>query len=262
MLESVTIERPDAQSVERQVVHLERSAELCIIDSREMLELANDELGAIKTFLRNIEAEQKKILAPLAEAEERVRALFRSPIQRAKAAETALKGRMAAYLDQEERKRIAAEREAEQKRREEYERAVREAAAREDAVRKEAEAKITAAREAEAAGNMVEANALFAQAESAVLEAQVQTEELATMPAVPVAAPIKITGLSSRRPWKGRVVNLHKLVTFIAAHPAWLHLVEIPRAKLDAQAKVSEGRLGDVLPGTEGYQETQLARRT
>jgi len=247
----IRIATPD-QNMLLAVSEKHRAAVECIvIDSDIMLAEMSDEVGRADRFKKVLQEQQKSILAPLKEAEERVREMFRRPLELVEDVSKAGRKAIGVWLDEQQAKRQAEQRRLEDLARQERQRLAAEAAEIEKQVWEKASAARAAsdeamAREIEEAG-------------------QAQAAEIAAIAAVTVApiveAAPKVAGLSARRPWKGRVIDMQKLVEFIAANPVWLDLLEVNQAKLHAQAKALELRLGAVLPGTEPYQETIIARR-
>lgn len=136
----VTLLPPSGDVLLREARQMQSTATAIVIDSNDMLEIANSELGDVKARIKALEAKQKEILEPLATVEKNVRALFREPLRLLGETEETLKLGITNWM-RKEQARIAEE----NRRAEEEARRAREAAARE-AARIEAEAKERAAK--------------------------------------------------------------------------------------------------------------------
>lgn len=87
-------------------------AESYVVNSPEMAEAANADLGEIKALHKTVESMRKEMKQPHMDAAKAVDDAFRKPIEFLKRAEEVQKGAIQKYLDAIERARIEAEREA------------------------------------------------------------------------------------------------------------------------------------------------------
>ena len=265
MAEALTLETPDGAVLLRTASSVMAVVEAIEITDDETLVVANDELGAVKRKIKDLEERQKQILSPLAEVEKRIRDLFRQPLLVLREADGKVKLRIGNYMDEQERRRREAQRQAEEAARRERERLEQEAAR----VRAEAEAQARKlAEEAQAAaqaGDAAKAAELAVQAQQTADQGVIESAQAAVAAAVVsapvVAATTKVAGTTIRRIWKGRCVDKPRLVAFIAANPGYLSLLDVNDSQVNALAKAMEDRLGTAVPGLEAYQETQVANR-
>ncbi len=192
-------------------------AEAYVITDTESAQLAANELTNINKAIDKITALRKGFIQPAQQIMENAKALFNPAIQGYEASAALLKERLAGWQESE-RKRIAlenAQREEEARRvRQEAERkaAEEEARAKQKAEeeRRKAEAAEKQRQEAEAAGDTRAAAAAAAQvaganerAQQALENGQAKASEAhlkaaTAVAAAPVAAPVKIAGVSSR----------------------------------------------------------------
>lgn len=184
---------------EKQADNMLSIATSCIIDSPEMAEIAAEELGSVVAAIKTLEAERTELKRPVLEAGRKIDDLFARLKERYLRAEAALKPALLAWQDSE-RKRVAAER-----------RAAEEAAAKvaEEARQAAAALAAAAAQAAKAAEEDCNMEALEA-AENLVVQAQiaeVEADSIAFMGAVPVEAPQKLAGISTRKDWDFEIIN-------------------------------------------------------
>lgn len=78
--------------------------------------------------------------------------------------------------------------------------------------------------------------------------------------APPVIQKTKLAGFSTRKVWKGRILDPKALVAHIAANPQFLNLIEIKQGELNRIANSFAGALQ--LPGVEMYQDDVATART
>lgn len=261
----ITLLPPSGDVLLREARSMQSTAAAIVIDSNDMLEIANGELGDVKTRITALEAKQKEILEPLATVEKNVRALFREPLRLLNETESTLKLGISNWM-RKEQARIAEEK----RKAEEEARRTREAAARESA-RIEAEAKERAAKlEAEAkaaaaAGDVGRAAALEVKAQQAEETGYQRAADVSAQGQMVVAAPVaaapKAAGVSLRTTWKGRVKDKAKALAFIADKPQFHHLVEFDVSAITALAKAMKTGLETAVPGLEAYEEFSVSKR-
>jgi hypothetical protein len=201
----------DAQfsSALRSVAIAEHYAE---IDCVELYELASSDYREVAAIWDKLEERRTSITKPINEALRNTNALFKPVMDRVEAAKKAIGARMQDWTARE-RRRIAAETLA------------REALAREERERLAAAAKV-----ASDAGRDEEAFALR------------QTVELVAAPPIRVEVP-KTEGLVSRQNWSAEVLDLVKLVRFVAARPEFIGLLQANQTALNQTARTHKGAL-------------------
>jgi len=201
------------------------------ITNHDDYRVAAAQLVMIKGRFNKVEASRVKLKAPALETCRQIDAFFREPLKFLRAAETAIKGEMSRFSDEQDR--IARE---EQRKREEAE---RQRQAEIDRKRREdEEAAMALAEEAEAKGDHEAAAEII--------------EEVSNPPPpepAPAPAPIrqapKADGIQMRDNWKAEVTNLEALVRAVATGQA-------PIATLQANDKVL-GQTARALKGTVEY---------
>jgi len=106
--------------------------------------------------------------------------------------------------------------------------------------REEEERQLAAALEAEAQGDVAQAEAIL--------------EEPVSVPAVQVKPEVaQVEGISERQNWKARVVDLPALQRFVGENPQWSHLTEAVMPQLNALARAQRDNLR--IPGVEAYND-------
>lgn len=220
----VEYERPDLPVVGSAVL----AAKAIVVDSQDMYEFANDQLGIVKVRFKAIEAQRKAIVDPINKAKDAVQALFKPVLDDLTAAEGVYKGAMLTF--QQEQRRIQQE----------------EQARLDEINRKERERLEKQAAKAAEKGHTEKAEVLAATA--AVMTAPIATSTY-----------VEPKGLSTRKVWKARVTDKAALIKAALENPAFLNLIEIDEPALDRLAKAMEGRVP--LAGVECFQEETLARR-
>ena len=135
-------------------------------------------------------------------------------------AETNIKRELVAYDDTQERLRQAEQRrlEIEQRQRDEAQR-LEEAAALE--------------LEADRTGD----EQLRAEAQ------QLMAEPVDSAPVQLASFTPKVSGLSYRENWSGRVTDIQKLIQFVAEHPEHTHLLDVNQTALNAMARAQKGNM-------------------
>lgn len=211
------------------------TAQAVRITSPEEAQAAVDQTRQIKECAKAIEEARKEKTKPLDDEKKAWMDIFRPAVDVLDKAEVLLKNAINTW-NAAERKR-AQEAEAERRK---QEKAEQNRLAKEQA---DAEALLAKADEAAASGDIAGAEALEAQA-------QAIQESTSYVPVVPVAAPAKVHGASSRQVWKCRVVD--------PARVPRQFLVPDEKA-LDAYAKAMKGQA--TVEGCEFFAEDSLAIR-
>lgn len=224
----LNVKRPDEALFKSSERMLEAAREWKITDPETAL-AAGDDLKAIKTLAKQIEAKRTAITGPLNKALREVNALFKPAKGWLKEAERLLKDELLRF--QAEQDRIA-----------------REAQAKADAEAEKERKKLErAAKLAETMRKPAKADELREEAETRIA------------PVVTSAAP-KISGVAHRETWKAEVTDKTALVHYIATNrPDLLALVEINQSNLNAQARALEAALE--LPGVRVFKEASIAAR-
>lgn len=237
--------------------------ESIVIDSAVMYEEAGDELKRVARRIDELDEQRKDLVGPLNDTVKRINDLFRGPLDLLRKGQTIIKGKMVAYLTEQERIAAEAKREAEAAARAVQERLDAEAAAARAQAEADAEALRSQAQEAAASGDVATAAALESRADSkleAGLEhaAALEVAADAVAPAVLMESP-KAVGISARGTWKAEVTDKAALIAFIATRPDLLHLVDVNQSGLNAMAKALKDAM--TMPGVRAYQERTIAAR-
>lgn len=226
------------------------------IDSPALYEMAAGELQSIKKKAKELDDSRKEITRPLDAAKRRIMDLYERPLTILAQAEKLLKGAMAAYHAEQERKRIA-----EQRERDEEARKVREAQETEARrMQEEAAANAAKADELAAAGNIAAAADLADHAAEQLHAAH----ETAAVAAMVVAAPVvvdtpKVSGVSFRDHWTVDVLDKMALIRFIAGNEHFAHLLDANAGALQKLAAAQKESFA--IPGCKANCEKILASR-
>lgn len=240
------------------------------ITTPDMYEMAATDLQAIKAKQKELEGKRTEIVGPLNKAVKAINALFKPASDYLDEAERIIKGSMLAFQRAEEKKRQEAEaaaREVLRKQQEALARQAEELRRTEEELRaKQAEAEQQKA-EAEAAGDAAKAAELATvaagikdAADWAKEDAAIKSEESALITAPTVHAPeTKVSGISTRDNWKGRVTNKMELIKAVAEGRASEALLLVDEAELNRRAKALKNELN--VPGCEAYNAESIAAR-
>jgi hypothetical protein len=219
-----------------------------VIDSPELYQAAAEDLKRVKVLAKTVEDTRVSITGPLHQAKVAVDNLFKGPTTFLQQAESALKGAMLKWDQEQERIRREEERKAEEARRAEQARLDAERRQKEEEARKadeEARRLEEEARAAAAAGNEQQAEQLQQQAQEKANVASdaacdavaiAHTAEVITMP-VATPAPQKVSGISTSTTVDFEVTSLLQLVQHAAQHPELLALVRADEVKLRAYVR-------------------------
>lgn len=199
-----------------------------IIDDQTTYEIASTEVSALKKRRAEIDGARKSIVDPINKAKDAVQALFNPVLADYDAAEKTIKGKMIAYLNEQERIQREAQAEAD--------RVAREAAAKAE---KEA-AKL------EKKGKIEEAEAI---------------REIAAVTPAPVIAPLvtQVGGNSVRKAWKGEVFDKGAFLKAVAENVMFFDLVEVNESALNRLLAATNGKAE--IPGVRAKHEAVLAIR-
>lgn len=240
------------------------------VDSDDMLELAGEDLRRVMTLKKNVEEQRTSITGPLNQAVKAVNDLFRAPAQYLADAEKALKGSMLTYTTEQQRLADEARRKAEEIARAERERLAAEQRRQEQAAREASEAAARKAQEAAdlaskgdaeaaaAAQQQAQEQAQAAELANAEAQATAMTAAVVSMP-VAVAAPARVTGISTSKSMDYEVEDLHALVCHVAAHPELITLLMTDSVKLRAQVRATG--MNTKLPGVRVFQKSTMSAR-
>lgn len=254
------VAQAQAEAAEREANEVLTIAKAIVVSNPDEFRIAGEQFAAIKTKLKDLEAQRVAITKPLDDAKKAVMDLFRRPKEALEAALSYYERPMAAYKREEDRKRREAE-EAARLEREKAEREARERAAEEqrrlaEIQRQEEEAR----RAAEAAENPVAAFLARQKAEDLQAEVQAQTEatvdairEIALAPAA--AAPVYVpkataAGVATRKLWKFEIVD----VSLIPRE----YLIPDEK-KIGELARTLQGKAA--LPGVRFFDEIKIGGR-
>lgn len=216
------------------------------ITSQSVCAVAAVELRQIVTKRKELNEARLRITRPMDEAKAAVMDLFRPALERLEQAETFLKGKVDGFLALEEQRRKEEEARQAELRRQEQERIAKEAAEARAKAEAEAAEKQRLADEALQAGNQ-EAAALALAAADEIRSEAAQAQEAAVMQAAVMPAPIvsdtKVKGISRSQKWKAELVSKLDLIKHVAAHPEYLHLLDVNMPAANALARAQRENL-------------------
>lgn len=248
---------PDSAALSRRAEQALAFIEDFEIATAEEYALAADELKAIKAKADTHEKQRTAITGPMNAALKAVNALFGGPAGLLEKGEAILKRKMLAWDQAQARIAAEARRKAEEAAALERQRLADEAAARQ----KEADAQARAAVAAQEAGDAHAASIAQAAAQRAAAEAQTISTTAQMVVAAPVAtaAPTKVKGISTSTKLDFEVIDLHRLIVHVAAHPELVNLLAADSVKLRAYVK----GLGTAcqLPGVRVFEDQVMAAR-
>ena len=234
-MQASPIETEDRQLIESEVLPVISFADALQIKTTEDAATAGNELVAIKSRLKKIEA----FFAPIVEAAHKT---WKISVKRRddvlnplKSAEGTIKTKMITFENIERRRREEEARKAQ--------------AEADEKARKEQEKLREKAEKQAAAGKSEQAEATLAKAESVVPAPVFIAPQAAVIP----------QGASIKTIWKAECIDKLALVKFIANNPMYLHLLEVSQAGINSQAKAfkSESRI----PGLKFFEEKSMSVR-
>lgn len=198
------------------------------ITGPEMLQAASDELKAVKSKYKELDAKRKSLTQPLDTLKKEWMDFFRPALDALQNAERVLKSEIDRYINEQEQKRLAAEAEAARLAREEQERLANEAA------------------ELEQAGKKEEAEEVLNQA------AFVQT------PVIHTEAP-KVQGISQTITYEAVLIDKMALIKAVAAGEVDPDVLLVDMKALNKRAKAMKEHLK--IPGVESKKKTGISAR-
>lgn len=225
---NLNIAAPDGATLQADAASTLELAVSITIDSPAMYELAANELKEIKGKAKALEEKRKAITGPLDKAKKEVMDLFRGPLTTLEKAESAIKGAMLSYTN--EQRRIAAEQQRELERTAQTER----------------ERIAAQAKQAAEAGD-------------AALAATLETTAAVLTAPVAQAEPAKVSGIATRETWKAEVIDKAALVQHVAANLDLIDLLQIDQKALDSMARALKANLK--IPGVRPVPTENLAVR-
>lgn len=222
------------------------AASIAVVDSREMYDLAADELVAINRALSTLTEKRFSITRPMDEAKAAVMDLFRPATDKLTALKTQVSGAMLTWKKAEDLRAEQARQKAEADRRAEIER--QEKAAAEE--RRKAEELLAKNPNSKAARNALER-----------AQAADNAVALAEIAPLPVAAPVAAKGVGTAKRWKVKAINLAELVKAAAANPDLLIYLAADEVQLNALATALKAHAK--VPGVvfEEVESTRVSRR-
>lgn len=225
--ETISLAMPEQSALIAEADDAKSTADFLVVTDEESLKIAKDEMNAMTKRMKALDAKRKEITKPLDDAKKAVMNLFKPPIDTYQGAINVIKFGIARYVEDQER--IAAE------------------------ARMRAEAEAAAARAA------LEAKAREAETPQ---EAEVIKEAAAlVVPAAVTAKPAaKVSGMSTQKVWRGRVVDMGAFLAHVAIHPECFDLIEVKQGALDRFIRATGGAVA--IPGVETHQETIVSSRS
>ncbi len=239
------------------------------------------QLTAIKARLKELDDERKSIVRPLDEARQKIQDLYRRPMAMLSQGEAILKEMMLRWQSDEAKRQAARQMAIDDVARKERARLAEQAAAaaakareQAEAVRRQAEAAEVARQRAQAEGDARAAAAAAARnaklsekADSIEAAGLERSQELQTISDLVVAPTVAsevptISGQTSAKTWRGRVVDLDAFIQGIAASPLPLQhssFLDVNEGALNRFGAATAGRVR--LAGVEWFEVMQLRAR-
>ena len=239
---SVTIPTIDQRAIASNASRMVADSVAMIVDSTATYDIANSMLGEVKAAYKALEDKRISLVDPLNQVVKSLNTMFKGPLDACKEAESTLKIKMIAYTNEQRRIEAEARAKAEEAARAEQARLAEEARAHAEEARKQAEE----AEIAEKYGDQAAVDQARAKAEQASAEASALATSAAVITAPVVQAFQHAKGVSISGAWKARVTDKAALVSYIAAHPEYLHLVDVPAAGINALAKAMKENIGSI----------------
>ena len=218
--ETISLAMPEQSALIAEADDAKSTADFLVVTDEESLKIAKDEMNAMTKRMKALDAKRKEITKPLDDAKKAVMNLFKPPIDTYQGAINVIKFGIARYVEEQER--IAAE------------------------ARMKAEAEAATARAA------LEAKAREAETPQ---EAEVIKEAAALV----VPAAVTVSGMSTQKVWRGRVVDMGAFLAHVATHPECFDLIEVKQGALDRFIRATGGAVA--IPGVETHQETIVSSR-
>lgn len=221
---SLTYRTPDEGSLLDEARSARQTADFLIITDQQSLDIATAEMNRMSARVKELEKIRKSITAPMDLAKKNVMALFNPATTLYKDAITIIKGGIARYTLEQERK-AAEERAAAEAR----------AAAERQALEQQAEE----------SDSPEQAEAMRAAAAMVVADA--------------TAAVTKAKGMSTSKKWRGCVVDLAAFLGYVSTHPELQGCIDVKQGALDRYIAATGGVVQ--IPGVEVKQEVIVSSR-
>lgn len=225
--ETAPIPMADQQQVQK-VVDLAKEYENFEIATVEDCQYAANILVDLKKNCKALESRRKEITKPMDDAKKSVMALFKPATDALTAVEKMLKPRIAKFQQEQEAKQRQLEAEAREKARKE---------------REKLEARAEKAREK---GQVEKADAL-------------EEKAMTTVAQTPVAAPTKVSGVSTRKRWVAEVTDVQAVCRGIANGDIPASILEFKQAELNKFA--STWQSNKQFDGLNIYQDSIVSTR-
>lgn len=234
--QNVTVDTSSVSALTKKAQHVLQTAQGNKIEDDFTMQVASDDLRAIKALQKDVESKRVSITAPLNQALKAVNDMFRAPKQYLEQAESTIKHSLLAY-QQLQRIELA-----------------RKQAEQEELARKERE---RLAIEAESLRQEASNNPEMA----AVLEVQAaQTEVIASIVQAAPVTVAKAEGVSTRKTYHANVEDMRALLQAVLDGKAPPECVLADMKFLNAQARAFK-KAGMIYPGVKiNVQETLAAR--
>jgi hypothetical protein len=202
-------------------------AKLIVIKTSDEANDAQQELSAIKSIQKEVEANRTGLVAPLNAQVKAINDAFKKPAEFLSSAEAIIKNAINGYL--REQQRLEIERQAKLA----------------ELARKEREALEAKAVKAETKGKEESAEA-YREIASQVVTPIIQTTA-------------KVAGISVRKQWKAEIVDKRAFVEAALTRPDVMALLEIDEGKLNKLAVALQGEIS--IPGVKAFQVEIMASR-
>jgi len=245
-----------------------RAAALVIKD-QDSYAMANELGKGIQELADEAEAAHRPVIKKAFETHRAATALLKSIVDPLNEAVKLIKGKIAAWDEEQKRIRLAEEARirAEQARQqreqeEEYRRQQEVIRLENERLEREREEAIeaAAAQVEEQGGTAEEVAAAIAQAEVMAPVPQPMMMAPLPPPPPPPAAIVQTyqpaAGTSIAKTWKGEVTNFHELVKWIAVNPQYLDVVEVKQGQLNRLVGISKERTS--IPGVRAYPDASV----
>lgn len=230
-LPAVLTANSEAMTAEKDAINWEQVAKAYVIDSPEMAEAAAEDLKSIKAKAKDLDTLRTTLKKPSLEEGRAIDKHFKKPLEFLSSAEGVLKGAILKFQQAEHQRLLAQQQQQEREAQAERERQ------EQDRQERLAQAEESGDTDAVAAIN----------------------EELTFAPVVPQSETTKLSGISTRSVWKGRVNDKLALIKAVAEGRADVALLDVNQQVLDGLAKALKSGLS--VPGCEAYEDQSLSVR-
>lgn len=221
---SLSYRMPDGSSLIAEARSARHTADFLIITDQDSLDIATGEMNAMSQRLKELEKVRKSITQPMDQAKKSVMDLFRPATTMYQEAIQVIKGGIARYTLEQERKATEERAAAEAK-----------AAAERQALEKQAEE----------SDSPEHAEAMRAAAAMVVADAP--------------AAKTKAKGMTTSKRWRGVVADMSDFLAYAATHPELHNCIEVKQGALDRYVSDTGGVVK--IPGVEVKQEVIVSSR-